>query len=130
MAVWNTSFEASPAGADDPSLGDDKFRELKQAVRERLIKEHTMNTGSGLLAEDGWHRMGSGMIYIGEAAPTTKPDGATALDSTYDVGRLWLKVSTGQISYWTGTAWANVFVNGLYIGGRVAINSSGYATWG
>lgn len=130
MAVWNTAFEASPAGADDPSLGDDKFRELKGAIRERLIHEHTQNLSSGLVAEDGWHKMGAAVIYIGEAAPTTKPDGATALDATYDVGRLWLKVSTGELKYWTGSAWASAWVNGLMVGGRIAISSTGYATWG
>lgn len=129
MAVWNTAFEASPAGADDPSLGDDKFRELKGAIRERIIKEHTMNLSSGLLSEDGWHKMGSGMIYVGESAPTTRPDGTTSF-STIDAGRLWLKPSNGQLQYYTGSAWADVFGNGLYCSGRLAIDADGYATWG
>jgi len=130
MATWNTAYEATPAGADDPSIGDNKIREFKGAIRERVIKEHTMNLSSGLLAEDGWHKMGSAEIYIGESTPTTKPDGVTALDSTYDVGRVWLKVSTGDLKYWKGNAWASFWTNGVLVAGRVAIDSSGYATWG
>jgi len=96
MAIWNSAFEATPAGSDSPSQGDDRIRELKQAVRERLIKEHEMDLSSGAAAADGWHAAGSAKVYVGSTAPTTRPDGATTLTADDD-GRLWLSSSDFQL---------------------------------
>lgn len=105
MSTWNTAFEASPAGSDAPSLGDNNIREVKSAVRERLIKEHKMNLSSGLIAEDGWHKQGSAIIYFGASAPTTRPDGTTALNAE-DYGRLWLNTGTNVLYIYTSSGWS------------------------
>lgn len=89
MAVWNSGFEATPAGSDSPAQGDDRIRELKGAVRERLAKEHHMDLLAGDAGTDGWHEAGSAKVYVGSTAPTTRPDGVTALTAD-DNGRLWL----------------------------------------
>lgn len=89
MAVWNASFENSPAGAESPSLGDDRIRELKAAIRERLTKEHHMDLTSGSASEDGWHEAGSAKVYVGASPPTHRPGGTVLLDAEDD-GRLWL----------------------------------------
>lgn len=89
MPTWNTSFEQTPAGSESPSLGDDRFRELKTATRERLEKEHVQILSSGLAGEDGWHRGGSAKVYFQSGAPTTRPDGSTALTAE-DNGRVWI----------------------------------------
>lgn len=102
--TWNTAFEGTPAGSADPAEGDDRIRELKSATRERIEKEHVMDTGSGLYSEDGWHREGSAIAYYESSAPTNRPDGATALD-TDDAGRLWVDSDDRSSWYWDGTAW-------------------------
>jgi hypothetical protein len=89
MAVWNSAYEATPAGSDNPAQGDDAIRDSKVAIRERFAKEHVMNLSSGLLSEDGWHRQGSAVVFFQVAAPTTRPDGITALTAD-DNGRLWV----------------------------------------
>ena len=35
--TWN---EATPSGTEAPQLGDDRIREVKRAVRERLAQDH------------------------------------------------------------------------------------------
>lgn len=105
MATWNSAFEATPAGSDVPSAGDDKIRELKGAIRERLDKEHVMDLTSGLLAEDGWHESGSAKAYIQASAPTTRPDGTTALSSA-DNGRIWIGTSSNTVYVYDHSAGA------------------------
>lgn len=102
--VWNTAYEAAPAGGDSPSGGDDSIRELKQATRERLAKEHKSDLSSGTAALEGWHKQGSAISYYAATAPTTRPDGTTALDSS-DYGRLWYKTDTGLAYVYTSTGW-------------------------
>lgn len=106
MATWNTAFQNSPGPNADASEGDDRIRELKSAIYERLVKEMVMNTSSGLAAEDGWMRSGSGKIYYGDTAPTTRPDGVTALSSA-DYGRLWYNTSTLKLLVYTASGWIN-----------------------
>lgn len=96
--IWNQTFADKPAGSRSPSLGDDDIREFKEAVYERLDKEHVMDTGSGLAADDGYHLEGSAKIWSSETAPTTRPDGVAL--SAADDGRVWRKPSTGEISYY------------------------------
>lgn len=105
MSTWNQAFENTPAGSESPSLGDDRFRELKSAVRERLNKEHVMDLASGLLAEDGWHESGSAKVYFQSAAPTVRPDGTTALDVT-DNGRIWISSTDYKIRVYNFAAGA------------------------
>lgn len=109
MATWNTAFQNSPGPNADASEGDDRIRELKSAIYERLVKEMVMNTSSGLAAEDGWMRSGSGKIYYGGTAPTTRPDGVTALSSA-DYGRLWVDSDDMTIKVYTSSGWVDVTV--------------------
>lgn len=57
MTTWN---EATPAGTDYISGGDNIIREHKIATRERLAREHYM-AGSGDDANDGRHRFQCGL---------------------------------------------------------------------
>jgi len=52
MATWDSSFEASPAGGDDASTVDNKIRELKIAIRERMDTVHNFSL-IGSSKEDG-----------------------------------------------------------------------------
>ena len=124
--VWNSAYELSPAGADSPSSGDDKIRELKSATRERLAKEHKMDLSSGAASTDGWHIQGSAIDYYQASAPTTRPDGVTALDAN-DYGRRWYNTSTGVESIYTSGGWG-VFANTNWQGQIVTI-TSGSGNW-
>lgn len=110
MSTWNAAFEATPAGSDSPAQGDDRIRELKADVRLRLAKEHTTyvsGSASGTEAEDGWHRAGSAMIYVAASAPTTRPDGSTALTAADD-GRLWYDTANAVLKYYAHPSWTTV----------------------
>lgn len=109
--TWNTPFEASPAGGDSPALGDDKIREFKEAFRERFEHEHKMDLGVGTASLDGWHIQGSAISYIQTDAPTTRPDGSTAL-SALDNGRLWVDTDDNSFYFYVhGTGWvATAFI--------------------
>ena len=96
--TWDSGFEATPAGGDNPKYGDDVIRELKVATRERANLEHSW------LGGDGWHRPGSAKAYNQATEPTTRPDGTTPLDSD-DAGRLWWKndASDESLHLWNGS---------------------------
>ena len=49
--TWGAAFDATPAGSDDIKDGDDRIRELKTAVSERLALEHYF-TKAGT---NNWH---------------------------------------------------------------------------
>src|SRR4051812_21871905 len=80
-------------------------RDLRKGLRLRLKKEHTEPATS---TAGGEHKAGSAVTFIGAVAPTLRPDGVTALD-TSDQGRLWWNGSV--LKQWTGAAWANVFTH-------------------
>ena len=101
MATWNTAFETTPSGNSAISSGDDNIRELKGAVRERILKEHTMDLSSGLLSEDGYHKQGSAVAsYVG-TPPATRPDGTNF--TTDDEGRLYVKSDERNIAAYDNT---------------------------
>ena len=69
---------------------DDDIRANNDAIEAAIHFGHDFATGS---TQTGEHNDGSAKIYSAAAAPTTKEDGVTALDSD-DVGkRLWLDTS-------------------------------------
>jgi hypothetical protein len=117
--TWDSSWEAVPAGSDNPSEGDDKIREFKENVRSRLEKEHDWGVSPGTFSTHGWHKAGSAMAYY-DSDPdgniTDRPDGSTALDSD-DQGRLAIDTTSNQLQYWNGTAWTDTEV----LGGGVTI---------
>lgn len=106
LVTWNTSFEAKPAGSRSPKYGDDDIREHKEAVRERVAKEHVMTTGTGTATLHGWHLSGSARGYCQTGTgPTTRPDGSTSLGSG-DAGRVWFHTGKDYTPHvWTGTSW-------------------------
>lgn len=104
MPTWNSAFAATPSGGAPIGEGDDRIRELKTAIYERLVKELVMDLSSGLAAEDGWLKSGASKIYVGESEPTTRPDGTTALTEA-DYGRLWYNTSDTQLYVYTSSGW-------------------------
>jgi hypothetical protein len=101
--TWNQAFEDSPADSDDPSDGALRIRELKEAVQERIVKEHEF-TLTDSFADQAWHKEGSAKGYYKSAEPSNRPDGSTSLDST-DAGRLWVDSDDGRLYVYTGSAW-------------------------
>ena len=53
--TWDSSFEATPAGSDSISVGDDDIRDLKLAVRERMQKDHYWDP-AGTDGDHGEHK--------------------------------------------------------------------------
>jgi hypothetical protein len=107
MPDWNAGFEASPAATDDASQGDDRIRELKNAISVRLAHEHAFSMAAPSEAVQGWHVDGSARCYVAAAAPTTKPDGTTAL-SAADNGRIWYDTATDGFYVYSHPDWVQV----------------------
>jgi len=106
MASWTTTFEATPAGSASPSDGDDRIRELKSAIEERMNNEHTTHNDAysdGTVAKDWLHKSGSASAYYQSSAPTTYPDGSTALDSNA-TGRLWVDEDDNVMYIYDGSS--------------------------
>ncbi len=104
--TWDSAFEASPAGTDDPSVGDDKIRQVKAAVRERAEKEHYWRTAESSSIH-GWHREGSAKAYYEADAPSKRPDGSTNLTAS-DNGRLWVNSDTGLLYAYVHPNWVGM----------------------
>ena len=104
----NTGFNATPAGTDDPRQGDDRIRDLKLALAERISREMFFALKGGSSAgQEGNLRQGAGRIYHRSSAPTTKPDG-NAIDSD-DVGRLYCQSNTTPLTVYTSNlTWVGV----------------------
>lgn len=117
MATWNAAYELAPAGSADPSTLDTIIQGVKEEVRLRAGNEHgtyanTSMGADGSQTKDWVHKRGSAVAYYQSNAPTVRPDGVTALDSTgsNDNGRVW--ISNGAQNYikcWNG-AWSNTSV--------------------
>lgn len=107
--TWDASYEASPAGGDDPRGADDRIREEKSTTRERAEREHGWAT-SEASARHGIHRAGSARASYAMGDPTTVPDGTStrALNATDDDGRLHVDATTKKIRVYTGSAWSDV----------------------
>lgn len=109
--VWTATFEASPNGGESFGNGDNRIVALKTALRERLEKEHKFDP-TGTQADHGQHLAGSAISYYKSTAPTTRPDGATAL-SAEDNGRIWVD-SDDLITYiYVHPTWTRVSPDSL-----------------
>ena len=53
--TWNATYEAAPAGSTDVSAGDDRIRDFKLDIRERLNIDH-YHDPAGTDADHGEHR--------------------------------------------------------------------------
>jgi hypothetical protein len=93
--AWN---EAIPAGTEVRSLGDDRIKENKGDIRERLATEHTDITVTAGLAELRHNAGRCSVIFYGTtaeiAALTTPPQYAIAYDTTL-----------AMFKYYNGAAW-------------------------
>jgi hypothetical protein len=82
---WDDDFEASPADSDLALEGAERFRELKEAIRERLAEEHNYSeVGAG--TDDGTHKEGSARIWVQDDEPEETPGG-----QSIDDGSIWLE---------------------------------------
>lgn len=95
---------ASPGDAEFVPNGAKEIRDLRKGAAIRHDKEHVALAAT---SGGGEHKPGSAVAYYGGAAPTTRPDGVTAL-SAADVGRLW--VDAGVLKAYTGATWSGIGV--------------------
>lgn len=109
--TWGSTFKAAPLGSTSPSLGDNRIRENREAVEERAENEHLTHTDgtAGAAALDWTHRQGAAVGYFQDAAPTTRPNGVTALTAA-DNGRIWFDDNDGDLPrfYVHGTGWVGL----------------------
>lgn len=91
--TWNASFEAQPANTDLASEGDDRIRELKVEVRDRMEEEHCIGSGgSGCASDTGFHRSGSAKPFYTSTDPTALSNPAATALGVNDGGRLWIDI--------------------------------------
>jgi len=103
MSLWNAGFDATPSGSEDRSLGDDRMREIKAVLKERLIKEHNLDIAeAGSQPRQGLHKAGSAVIFSQADAPTLR--NGTIL-GTADVGLVWHDTDDDSLHVWNGAAW-------------------------
>lgn len=93
---WDVTDPANSAVRSD---GAKQIRDLRLGVGLRLAYEHTAAADTSV---GGVHKPGSAVSYVAETAPTTRPDGSTLFTSA-DIGRIWMKTSTGALSVLTAT---------------------------
>jgi len=112
MAVtWDASFDASPAGSANASTIDDKIRELKEAILERVGNEHTEyvdDSTLGAYTKDWRHRPGSAVAYYQVAEPTAQPGSSGAALGADDAGRIWIDSDDNSLYVYDGAAFVNV----------------------
>lgn len=93
---WDTTFSATPDDGDNPGLGDDAIRDLKEGVETIQNREHRfLNTPSDEYTRQGIHRPGSAVPFISDSEPTVRVDGS-AFEEDYDEGRIWIDTSDGN----------------------------------
>ncbi len=120
--------EAVPEDNAEISEGAVEIRDLRKALRIRVEKEHIApTTGSG----GGEHKAGAAVAYWTTAAPTQKPDGASALDAD-DAGRLWVhstneyaKVRDTDSWNWLQVVAENIAANAVTYGHITTIATGG-----
>ena len=78
--------ETTPADTEFVKDGAKEVRDLRKGARIRLAKEHDTPAASSV---GGEHKAGSAKAYYQSSAPTTRPDGSTALTAA-DNGRLFV----------------------------------------
>lgn len=111
MSVWNDVFNEQPPDSQSPSLGDDRIRETRHAVYDRLGNEHDMfpDGTNGLVVKDGRHKPGTAVVFTGEFAPTEYPNGSS-LDEKAN-GRLWFNTDSAQMYVYLHVSSGNIAGN-------------------
>ncbi len=107
----------SPADADPRRDGARECRLVRASIADRINKEHVDLADAGV---GGEHVQGSAVSFFQDAEPTTKADGATALDSADD-GRLWVDTTDGNniLKVYDGTEAAWEIVKATPSGGDI-----------
>lgn len=68
----NTWAEATPAGSEERNLGDDRIREFKRAIRERLATDHQFLADESGYSTIGYHKA---VHLITQSDPSAISDG-------------------------------------------------------
>ncbi len=102
IETWDVG---TPAYDEDRNLGDDRIREAKRALVERLAVAHYIYTTESGHEDIGWHKPGGAVINSGLAAnkPTTELTGRVA-------GHFYFETDTGKQVMWNDvtSAWDTV----------------------
>jgi hypothetical protein len=108
VQTWSAAFQATPAGSDQVSEGDDRIRELKETIQAELEPEHDVGTIDAAYNDNGRHKLGSARSFFQSGvaavpAALQKPDGTNEVDKTppsgvgtLDNGRLWVDWDDAQ----------------------------------
>lgn len=110
--IWNADFDISPKGSDAVGQMDDKIRETRQAVRERVEQEHLFDKNTS--TQQGLHKMGSARVWLSDTEPDSPIPTAILTETAGDEskGRLWIVtaagVPTGEVKVYDGTDWVSM----------------------
>ena len=138
MAVtWDAVYKEKPPGTQSPTLGDNRMRETRESIQERMTNAHytvddSQSTGSS--ATDWWHKMGSAKIWYQAAVPTVRVLGSSTGLSTItsdDNGRLWFDsdATTPSLFVWNGTDFTTEIVGPATFVDMAAQTVTGAKTW-
>jgi len=130
--IWTTDFANKPNGKRNASLADDYIQETRQAVGDRIEREHElMNVSSPSL--DGVHKRGSARVYVGSSQPSPSTMQAEdGDDANRAIGRQWLDSATGVLYTYDGTSWvpAGAFYGQIVLAGEATYLPDGYIECG
>src|SRR4030042_2615641 len=119
MAIdWDVLYELSPSDSTFVKDTDDAIRSFKQAVRERLTKEHEHDLASQ--SRQGLHRAGSALAFYQSSAPTQRNGVALA---AADAGLLYVDSDDKLTKVWDGGSF-----EGLRAQSAIAADSATNAT--
>jgi len=138
MAVtWDAVYKEKPPGTQSPTLGDNRMRETRESIQERMTNAHytvddSQSTGSS--ATDWWHKMGSAKIWYQAAVPTVRVLGSSTGLSTStsdDNGRLWFDsdATTPSLFVWNGTDFTTEIVGPATFVDMAEQTVTGAKTW-
>lgn len=115
---WNAGFESSPVNTDPVGEGDDRIREVKEQVRDRLETELLVGSGG---ADNGRLQAGAARVFVATTAPTqiATPDAGTSPSQALDDGRVWVNTNARNA--------AMVRSGGAWVPGEA---SNGVSVWG
>lgn len=105
--AWDTTIP------DDGQPHGNAYNELRETKLAFAIRNNKEHVAFGATSAGGEHKAGSAVIYVGDALPTTKPDGVTALGAS-DAGRLAYDTDAtygGKMYRWSGSAWVEFMVS-------------------
>jgi len=96
MAFGDTFNVATPAGDEDPTLGDNRIRELKDALQERLVVDHVFAKSGDTV--DGTDTGKHSQITLDASVDEPTPDSGDAIlypQTVSAVLELWFKQNGG-----------------------------------